>query len=122
VQPGFLHALPLQAQRLAPLGRQVLVLRQDVLDGVLVHRHALLAAVVLQPAQPVAAAAEVVEVAQRQLALELFVAGKAAVGRQGQQVRLDALQVAVLLQRRPKVAKVLLSELVGMAHTARRNT
>ncbi len=49
VQPGLLYALPLRPQRLAPLRGEVLVLRQDVLDGVLVYRHALLAAVVLQP-------------------------------------------------------------------------
>ena len=83
-----------------PLRGEVLVLRQDVLDGVLVHRHALLAVVVLQPAQPVAAAAEVVEVRGLQLALELLVGREAAIGRQHQEVRLDALQIAVLLERR----------------------
>ena len=80
-------------------GGEVLVLRQDVLDRVLVDRHALLAAVVLQAAQPVAAAREVVEVACRELALELLVVREPPVGRQQQEVRLDALQVAVLLQR-----------------------
>src|SRR5258708_23606989 len=90
VQPGFLHALPVGAESLTPAGGQILVLRQYVLDGVLVHRHALLAAVVLQAAKPIAAAREVIEIAHGEFPLKLLVSGKAAVGRQKEQVSLDA--------------------------------
>ena len=79
VQPFLLNALPVRPQLLLPFGGEVFVLRQDVLDGVVLHHHTLFAAMVFQTAQPVAAAAEVVEVAQLDFALKFFVFGKAAV-------------------------------------------
>ena len=98
VQPLVLHALPLGTERLPPPLRQIGVLRQNVFDGVLVHRHTLLAAVVLQSAQPVAAAAKIIEVAGVQIAAELIVAGEAPIRGQYEEVRLDAFEIAILLQ------------------------
>ena len=97
VQPGLLDALPILAERFLPLRREVLVLREDMFNGVLVYRHALFATVILQTAQPIAATAEVVEVSGLQITPELVVCGEAAVGRQSQEVRLNTLEIAVLL-------------------------
>jgi hypothetical protein len=58
----------------------------------------LLAALVLQAAKPVPAAPEVVEVAGVQVAAELVVGREPAVRGEQQELRLDALQVAVLLE------------------------
>ena len=64
MQPSLLHALPLRPEGGPPGGGQILILRQDVLDGVLVHLHSLLTAVVFHPAEPESSSgAEVVEVA-----------------------------------------------------------
>ncbi len=90
MQPGLLHALPIRTERLAPLGGEVFVLRKDVLDGVLINGHALFAVVILKAAQPVATPWEVVQVARGQLALELIVTRKAPIGRESQEVRLNA--------------------------------
>ena len=114
VQNLGLHLLPARAQLGLPGGRQRLVLRQDVLDGVFLGQHTFLAPVVLQPPQPEAAAAEVVQVALLDLALELVVGGKAAVGRQQQQGGLHALEVAVLLQRAAQAGE-------GLVHRVRRD-
>jgi hypothetical protein len=67
-----------------------------VLDGIFAYCHALFAAVILQAAQPVTATAEVVEITGLQIAVELFVFGKSAVGRQPQEVCLNALVITVL--------------------------
>ena len=113
VQPGLLDPLPLWAERRLPGGRQILVLWHDVLDGVLVHRHALLAPVVLQPAKPVASAAEVVEIAGLHVASELLVGGETAVGGQQEEMRLDAFEVAVLLEHLGERGKGLVQRIGG---------
>src|SRR5690606_29131602 len=107
--------LPVWTKRLLPFGRKVLVLRQDVLNRVLINRHRLLAAVVFDSPEPVGAAAEVVYVAPFQLALELFVARKAPVRRKRQKVRFNALKIAILVKRASEGGK-------GLIERVRRNT
>src|SRR5690606_8399068 len=55
VQPGLVNPLPLRSQRFAPRGRQILALRHDVLNRVLIDHDPFLAAMVLHAAQPVRA-------------------------------------------------------------------
>jgi hypothetical protein len=81
--------------------------------------------VVLQSTEPVAAAlVELVEIAELDVAAEFLVAGEAAVGREAEQVGLEAGRTwpFSLRRERLKVAKVFCWELEGMAQTARRNT
>src|SRR5437764_994962 len=53
VQIALLYPRPVGPQVALPLRRQALVLGEDVLDRVLVHRHALLAVVIFEPPEPV---------------------------------------------------------------------
>jgi hypothetical protein len=58
----LLHSFAVRAERRLPLYRQILILRHDVLDRIFVYRHPLFAAMIFQSAQPIAAAAKVVEI------------------------------------------------------------
>ena len=99
MQPRLLHTLPFRPDFGLPRRRQLLVLRHDVLDGVVVDGDALLAAEVLEPPQPIAARAEIVEIACLQIAMEFFVGREAAIRAHPEEVRLDAFEIAILLER-----------------------
>jgi hypothetical protein len=60
VKPSLLHALPIAAKRLSPLGREILVLGHDVLDGVVIDWNSFLASKVLKAPQPIASSWEIV--------------------------------------------------------------
>ena len=97
MQPRLLEVLPFRPKLGLPFLGQRFVLRKNVLDGVVFDVDALFLAVVLQAAQPVATATEVVKVAQLDVALKLLVVGEAPVGRHQQEGGFDAFEVAVLL-------------------------
>jgi hypothetical protein len=76
-----------------------------VLNCIFIDRHALLAPVVFEPAQPVAAASEVVEVTDLQDPPELFVPWKPAISMQGEEMCLNTFEVAAFFKGLTKSSK-----------------
>ena len=114
---------PVWTQVLPPLGRKVLRLRHDVLDGVPLHRNGLLATRVFQLAQEVVAGTKIVHIFDEQLSAELVVVRETTVGVLKQQRCFQNFSTnAVGLTCLYSAANVLFSELVGMSQMARRNT
>ena len=74
-----MYTRPLRTKRLLRLLRKPFILRHNMLDFILIDQDALLASKVLEAAQPVTTAAEVIQITGLNLALEFFIARETAI-------------------------------------------
>lgn len=69
-----------------------------MLDGVLVDRDPFFSLVIFKPAQPVTTTWKGVEILRLQIAFELVISRETPIRGERQEVRLDAFEIAILLQ------------------------